>query len=70
MSRTVWCLRCKVKLEHLGGALPDACPECEQSARWSTLEVPLKDWVLNENDRGFLRSIRIAVNNDDEDDGA
>lgn len=68
--RTIWCRLCKVKLEHVGGDLPTTCPECEQSAHWSAVEVPQKDYVLNENDRLFLKSIRIASNNDVEDDCA
>jgi hypothetical protein len=31
---------------------------------------PLKPWVLNEMDRRFLKSIRVAANNDHEDDAA
>lgn len=69
--RTAWCIRCKAQVSILGGAWPATCPECKQDAHWSTEIVPLKDWVLNASDRTFMRSIKIAVDpEDDLHDGA
>jgi hypothetical protein len=50
--------------------IPDICPHCEQSASWTTDPDPDKPFKLTENDKKFLRSIRIATNNDHEEDGA
>lgn len=50
--------------------VPEICPFCEQAAHWTTDSEPKSDWQLSENDRRFLRSIRIAANNDHESDGA
>jgi hypothetical protein len=55
---------------HPGGNLPTQCPDCQQDAHWSALELPAKEYVLTENDRRFLKSLRIAVGNDHEADGA
>jgi hypothetical protein len=70
VSRQYWCRLCKYLYEHPGGNLPDACPDCEQGAHWSADPVPQKDYVLTENDCRFLKSLRIAVGNDHEQDGA
>lgn len=65
-----WCRLCKYRYPHAGGSLPNQCPDCEQDAHWSSEAVPLKDYVLTENDIRFLRSLRIAATNDHEADGA
>lgn len=57
--RQVWCRLCASAYEHLGGALPDECPECKQAAAWSTEEIPKVKWELARKDRLFLRAIRI-----------
>lgn len=49
--------------------VPEICPFCEQSAHWAADNVT-KPFTLTENDRRFLKSIRIASNNDHEADGA
>ena len=49
--------------------IPDICPHCEQSASWTTDDAPSKPYVLSENDRKFLKSLRIATN-DHNSDGA
>ena len=48
--------------------VPEICPFCEQAAHWMT-DKP-KPVQFTENDRRFLKSIRIAANNDHDDDGA
>jgi len=50
--------------------VPDICPFCEQSASWVDDDTPSKPYVLSENDRKFLKSLRIATNNDHDSDGA
>jgi hypothetical protein len=54
----------------IGGDQPAVCPGCSQQAFWTTEPVPLRPWALTENDKRFLRSIRVSSNNDHEDDGA
>lgn len=57
MAQVLFCRKCgnwyAVQLK-----VPDICPNCEQSAEWSTEEP--KPYRLSENDRRFLKSIRVA----------
>lgn len=59
MSRTVYCRRCTTAYDSLAGMLPETCPACEAPALWSSEPVPVVSYVLNINDRRFLRAIRI-----------
>lgn len=68
--KILYCTNCRVWFS----ALPTAdsvCIDCGQSTHLTTPEAmerqPLK---LSENDKKFLKSIRISVNNDHEDDCA
>jgi hypothetical protein len=85
MARTAYCRwdQCGHSLQIETGAYPARCPGCNRESMWSTSAVfivvpipepmmtdPLKPWVLNEMDRRFLKSIRVAANNDHEDDAA
>ena len=65
-----WCRLCATRFKHFGGELPKTCPECEQAGHWSTEEVVKFDDRLTANDRRFLKSIRVAANNDHDSDGA
>jgi hypothetical protein len=38
----------------------DACVYCGSSGKWRTGTDPKKEYALSENDRRFLRSLRIA----------
>jgi hypothetical protein len=61
MGRLVWCRLCTSRYEHLGGALPETCPTCGESAHWSAIEVPKREFALSENDRRLLRALRIKA---------
>jgi hypothetical protein len=79
MARTIWCrwpacLKPTVLKKPWQGE-PDTCPECKQSAMWSSIptgtERPTEDARLTVtfNDRRFLKALRILPP-EDEDDGA
>lgn len=77
MARTLWCRwpACLKPTKLLKSwEIPDVCPECQQSAMWTTVDpvgVPTEDCrrIVTTNDRRFLKSLRILVP-EDEDDGA
>ncbi len=68
MGRLLWCRLCTERYELLGGEAPGTCPSCGQAAHWSSIEVPKRQYMLSENDKRFLKSIR--VDGTEEDDGA
>lgn len=75
MPRELWCRHadCGKTYESTAGHIPIICPHCERTALWTTEQPeppPVKPYVLSENDRRFLKSLRIASNNDHEQDGA
>lgn len=63
---TIFCKGC-----HAGyaatGAIPSVCPACEHDAGWTT-RWPHEDrrfpFVVTKQDRRFLRSLRIASDED------
>jgi hypothetical protein len=63
-GRTLWCTKCKAGYASVG-EIPAACPHCDQpttgALQWWTSRQP---WVLSVNDKRFLRSIRIAPQDD------
>lgn len=79
MARTLWCRwpKClKSTTLKKSWQIPDVCPECQQSAMWSSIptgtERPTEDARLTVtfNDRRFLKSLRIVPPEDEQDDGA
>lgn len=68
--RSLYCRRCAHEHPSVAGDQPSICPACRQEAMWTTEPVPLRPWALNENDRRFLKAIRVSANNDHEDDAA
>lgn len=62
--RTLWCTKCAVGYASVAGDLPKVCPRCDQETVWTTLapqSARSYDWVLNVNDKRFLRSLRIEA---------
>lgn len=59
MARLVYCKKCDVGYASVGGDYPKFCPACEQPAFWTTTVPRRKHFRLSENDRKFLRSLRI-----------
>lgn len=62
--RTLWCTRCSVGYASVAGDVPRVCPACDRDTVWSTLAPtsPRSDpWTLTENDRRFLKALRIAA---------
>ena len=57
--RTIWCLLCHKHVE-VRWALPDRCPHCSSPQHWST-DAPTLDQVLTNDDRVFLRSLKITA---------
>ena len=60
---TVWCRECDG-----ANAMPrnwieesDACKYCGTKGQWRTLNEPKAEYLLNHNDRRFLRSMRIKA---------
>lgn len=64
----LYCQSCKVWFTAQGDR---KCIDCKQEAYLTTAEA-MEKWPfrLSENDKKFLRSIRVSPNNDHEDDGA
>lgn len=56
MAQVLWCRKCR-NWYAVQTTIPDICPHCEGSASWTTEEP--KPYRLSENDRRFLRSIKI-----------
>jgi len=56
MGQVLFCRKCG-NWYAVQRVVPDVCPNCEQSAEWTT--ETLRPWKLSENDRKFLRAIRI-----------
>jgi hypothetical protein len=72
----LWCRECRYGYGSVG-ELPEACPECHAPHPWTDQlwTVPKVKWEIGLNDRRFLRSLRIAVEEpdvarDEDDDGA
>jgi hypothetical protein len=51
----IWCTKCLAGYGSTGD-LPAVCPSCLQETRWTTTQP----YQLSENDRRFLRSLRIT----------
>ncbi len=51
---TLWCQHCQTGYASVG-EVPKWCPECNQYPNWSTR----KPYKPSENDKRFLKSIRI-----------
>lgn len=68
--RILYCTHCKVWFT-VAPTDDGKCVDCKQATHLTTAEAmepkPLK---FSYNDRRFLRSLRISVNNDHEDDCA
>jgi len=72
VARTLWCRDCGIGYASLAGDVPIQCPRCEASpARWSTVAPaessgtiypadPKRAYRLTDNDRRFLKSIRVS----------
>ena len=79
MARTLYCRweQCGWSGEIVAGYFPERCPGCSRESRWNVgpptvfeADGPKVAWVLTENDRRMLKALRIAANNDHEQDGA
>jgi hypothetical protein len=66
MGREIFCRRCAFGITVIAGQLPDKCPGCLQSGRWTTASPilegkPLPAYELTDDDVVFLKTQRIAV---------
>ena len=62
---TVFCKHCAAQYDAVAGDFPVVCPHCDQPAFWTTEPVPVVAWTVNENDKLFLRSLRITPKDTD-----
>lgn len=59
-SVTGFCTRCSQKITFIEGHEPDECPNQDcRSPNWRTAVLPAKGYAISENDRRFLKSIRV-----------
>lgn len=59
---TIFCRRCQVGYA-VSGPVPAICPACEEETTWTTVwpkEHEDLQFRLTDDDRAFLRSIRIS----------
>jgi hypothetical protein len=61
MPRTLYCRLCAAAYASVAGDQPAECPACGQAAHWSTEPQARREYVLSENDRRFLKSLRIGA---------
>jgi hypothetical protein len=63
VARVIWCRVCYEPYESIAGLLPPQCPACQKPAVWTTVRpdptTPTVAYATSENDRKFLRSLRI-----------
>lgn len=60
VDRTYWCRLCGASHTQCTSVdLPGACPACREPAFWTTEPMPRVPYVLEANDRRFLKAIRI-----------
>ncbi len=62
MGRTIYCTRCAAPIL-IDTACPPACPACGSTTYRSGTE-PRVPFTLSVNDRRFLRSLRIGIDDD------
>lgn len=55
----VICLKCEFRVAVQWELPVNGCPRCG-AREWGSTEEPKKPYVLSENDRLFLKSLRIA----------
>lgn len=62
MPRMLYCRHCGFSYESHAGKILATCPHCQHSGLWSTDPTPVDETppALSENDRRFLRSLRIV----------
>lgn len=64
MPLRLFCRHCRTGYACVG-KVPTICPSCERSASWTTTALPGDEpeqlYVLSENDRRLLRSLRIGA---------
>lgn len=59
-SITGFCTRCSEKVTFVEGHEPPECPnEACKSPNWRSPVHPAKGYAISENDRKFLKSIRV-----------
>lgn len=59
---TLWCRMCQqpTEFDRKWVEDSDACTHCGTKGHWRTLDEPNVVYALNENDRRFLRSIKVT----------
>jgi hypothetical protein len=65
VPKEIYCRHCDFLYIEVEGMRPLVCPYCAKTAKWSETPraddptVPQVEYVVNSNDKRFLRSIRI-----------